>query len=315
MKNISKELIVGFTAVFTILLFVWLFSFLKGTNLFVKSDRYYAVFEDIGGLKESAPVEINGHKAGIVRNIRYINDGSGNLLVTLGINKGYRITRGTVAEITPESILAGMKVQLKMGKGTTYLLNGDTIESRLNPGFMSSLDSEITPIIEKADELITDIDTLINGFKLLFSNELRENIEKSTENISNATFKLDTLLGKSGDNITGLIHNLDNFSGMLEQNAGSIDTSLKRISMITGDLSESDLKASVTGFNDAVKETTALLESLNRGEGSAGLLLKDDSLYFNITRSLEQLNYLLEDLKTNPGRYVNFSIFGRNKEK
>jgi len=314
MNKFSKELIVGFTAIITILLFVWLFSFLKGNNLFVSSDRYYAVFDDIGGLEESAPVEINGYKAGIVRDIRFINDGSGKLLVSFGISRGYNIPVGSVAEITPETILAGMKVQIIMANTSVYLNNGDTLESRLDKGFMGSMDAELTPLIEKADEIITSIDTLLNGMKLILNDELRENIGRSTRNISEASYKLDTLIGKSGDNISSLIYNLDNFSAMLAKNTSAVDSSLKNISAITGELSESDLKASVDNFNIAVKETTSLLEKLNRGEGSAGLIMNDDSLYINLTNSLGQLNLLMEDIKSNPGRYVNFSIFGRKNE-
>ena len=314
MNKFSKELIVGFTAIITILLFVWLFSFLKGNNLFVSSDRYYAVFDDIGGLEESAPVEINGYKAGIVRDIRFINDGSGKLLVSFGISRGYNIPVGSVAEITPETILAGMKVQIIMANTSVYLNNGDTLESRLDKGFMGSMDAELTPLIEKADEIITSIDTLLNGMKLILNDELRENIGRSSRNISEASYKLDTLIGKSGDNISSLIYNLDNFSAMLAKNTSAVDSSLKNISAITGELSESDLKASVDNFNIAVKETTSLLEKLNRGEGSAGLIMNDDSLYINLTNSLGQLNLLMEDLKSNPGRYVNFSIFGRKNE-
>lgn len=39
--------------------------------------------------------------------------------------------------------------------------------------------------------------------------------------------------------------------------------------------------------------------------------MTDDSLYLNLTASLESLNMLLRDLKANPKRYVHFSVFGK----
>jgi len=39
--------------------------------------------------------------------------------------------------------------------------------------------------------------------------------------------------------------------------------------------------------------------------------MTDDSLYINLTASLESLNILLKDLKENPKRYVHFSVFGK----
>ena len=51
-----------------------------------------------------------------------------------------------------------------------------------------------------------------------------------------------------------------------------------------------------------------------RGEpfvGPAGQLLTNDSLYTNLSNSLESLNNLLIDFKANPKRYVHFSVFGK----
>ena len=313
MKKISKEIIVGLTAIITILIFIWLFSFLKGNNVFNSSERYYAVFDDIGGLEESGPVEINGYKAGIVRNIRFINDGSGQLLVTIGINSGYKLPLGTIAEISPETVLAGMKVRLIMGESPVFHHNGDTIKSRLDRGILSTLSDDLSPVIRKADRIISDIDTLLDGLKPIITDDLRKDIQESSKNIRNVTYKMDTLFENSGENISNLIANLDNFADMLRRNSEVLDTTIRQFSVIASDLSESEIEASVNNFNAAVKETTMLLKKLNQGKGSAGLLLNDDSLYTKLTISLEQLNLLLEDLKTNPERYMNISVFGRKK--
>ncbi len=54
-----------------------------------------------------------------------------------------------------------------------------------------------------------------------------------------------------------------------------------------------------------------MLGNLNEGKGSAGQLLTNDSLYTNLTATLESLNILLQDMKDNPKRYVHFSLFGK----
>ncbi len=313
MKKISQEIIIGLIAIITILLFIWLFSFLKGNSLFNTNDRYYAVFEEIGGLQESGPVEINGYKAGIVRNIKFINDGSGRLIVTIGINRGYKLPLGTVAEITPETVLAGMKVRLIMGDSPSFHHNGDTLESRLDMGIINTLSDDLAPVIEKADRIISDIDTLLSALKPIVNDEFKYNISESSRNIRSVTYQMDTLFRNSGENISSLIANLDNFTDMLRKNSEILDTTINQFSMIASDLSKSEIKSSVNNFNAAVKETTMLLEKLNTGKGSAGLLLNDDSLYIKLTTSLEQLGLLLEDLKDNPKRYINFSVFGGKK--
>ena len=51
--------------------------------------------------------------------------------------------------------------------------------------------------------------------------------------------------------------------------------------------------------------------ALNNGEGTAGMLLKDSTLYTKLNNTCEAATALLEDLKENPKRYVHFSVFGR----
>ena len=315
MKNISREFIAGSIAIITIVVFIWLFSFLKGNNLFNSNNRYYAIYNDIGGLAESSPVEISGYKAGIVRDIDYINDGTGRLLVSIGINKNYELPLGTVAEIKPETVLAGMKISLKMGSSDKYHLDGDTLVSLLDKGLINNLSNDLSPLITRADRVISDIDTLLDGMKPLLNSEFSSDLKESASNLNNTSKNLDNLLEKSGKEIEDLITNIEVFTAVLKTNSSSMDSTIKNVSKISEELAGNDLGSSVKNLNDALDGTKDILKKINDEEGSAGLLLNDDSLYNNLTRSLEQLNILLEDMKTNPGRYVNFSLFGRKKNK
>ena len=51
------------------------------------------------------------------------------------------------------------------------------------------------------------------------------------------------------------------------------------------------------------------MRSIEKGEGNAGLLLKDDKLYKNLESSTKKLDALIEDIKQNPKRYLKFSVF------
>jgi phospholipid/cholesterol/gamma-HCH transport system substrate-binding protein len=53
---------------------------------------------------------------------------------------------------------------------------------------------------------------------------------------------------------------------------------------------------------------------LSTGEGTAGKLMTDDSLYVNLNSSLHSLDLLLQDMKDNPKKYVHFSLFGRKDQ-
>ncbi|MFM7840046.1 MAG: MCE family protein, partial [Chitinophagaceae bacterium] len=56
------------------------------------------------------------------------------------------------------------------------------------------------------------------------------------------------------------------------------------------------------------------LSLMNNKGSSVGALLNDRKLYDEIRQTNRSLTTLLDDLKTHPKRYLNFSVFGK-KEK
>lgn len=53
----------------------------------------------------------------------------------------------------------------------------------------------------------------------------------------------------------------------------------------------------------------SIVQKVNRGEGSLGLMLNDPSLYRNSDSVMIQLKALLADIQKNPRRYINLRIF------
>ena len=70
----------------------------------------------------------------------------------------------------------------------------------------------------------------------------------------------------------------------------------------------------VAGMTASVNQTLAnvneMTRKLNSNEGTLGLLMRDATLYHNLTNTVADADSLLVDLKAHPKRYVHFSIFG-----
>jgi phospholipid/cholesterol/gamma-HCH transport system substrate-binding protein len=57
------------------------------------------------------------------------------------------------------------------------------------------------------------------------------------------------------------------------------------------------------------------VEKIDSKEGTLGLLLNDTKLYDQLLLTNRSLTTLLDDLRVNPKRYVNISVFGRKDKK
>ncbi|HLP72808.1 MAG TPA: MlaD family protein [Bacteroidales bacterium] len=311
MKKISNEVKVGVIALITIIVFIWLYNFLKGNNLLNKDAVYFSVYDKVGGLAESSPVEVNGFRVGVVQSIKFITPESGRLLVTFSVDRNFKIPAGTVAEIVPVSVLGGMKVQFVYGEGPGFYKYDDTIPGRVAANITDMLESELIPVKDKISHLITEIDSVISSVNQVMNPEFRKNLGTSLSHINNMTGSLDNIIGSRQEELKNTLESLRNFSKMLSDNTVKMDATFSNLKNITDTLSAADIYGTVAGLKASLEQTKTMIDNLNKGKGSAGQLLTNDSVYINLNSSLKNLSVLLDDLKANPKRYVHFSVFGR----
>jgi phospholipid/cholesterol/gamma-HCH transport system substrate-binding protein len=311
MKKISNEVKVGAIALLTIIVFIWLFNFLKGKDFLKSTAIYYSVYEKVGGLAESSPVEVNGFRVGVVQSIDFIDAQSGRLLVVFSVNKNFKLPKNTVAEIVPISLLGGMKVQFVYGNGPGTYAEHDTIPGRLAESIIDKMQTELIPVKDKITNLLTVLDSVITSVNEVMNTDFKKNLKGTLSNLNSTSKSLDNIVGSKEKELKATLDNLNKFTQMLSDNSGKMSKTFNNLETITDTLAASDIYASVTNLKKSLEKAALLMDNMNKGKGSAGQFLTNDTLYTNMTNSLESLNVLLQDMKANPKRYVHFSIFGK----
>ena len=86
------------------------------------------------------------------------------------------------------------------------------------------------------------------------------------------------------------------------------------LNKISDSLSKSNLKQTIYNFEKLSSNFNQVLMEIQNGNGTISKLIYQDSLYQNLKNSSKAIEILLKDLKSNPKRYVHFSLFGK-KEK
>ena len=311
MKKISNEVKVGGAVLITIIAFIWLFNFLKGKDFFKSSAFYYTVYEKVGGLQESSPVEVNGYQVGVVQSIRFLNPTSGKLLAVFSVDRHFKIPKNTVARIVPVSVLGGMKVEFIYGNGPGFYSHGDTIPGSLAESLTDKIDTELIPVKEKLESLVVRIDTVLKSVDAIMDDNFRRDVQETLSNINGTTKSLNNILGSKEQDLKTTLDNVNKFSLMLANNTDKMNSTFTNLSSISDTLAAADIYGSILNLKKSLEQASELMNKMNDGKGTAGKLFTNDSLYTNLSNSLESLNLLLQDLKTNPKRYVHFSVFGK----
>jgi len=309
MKKISNEVKVGFTVLVTLVSFILLFNFLKGKDLFNRTAYYYAVYDKIGGLAESSPVEVNGYKVGVVQSIRFIDAVSGRLLVTFSVDRNFKLPKNTVAEVLPLSLIAGMKVQFVYGNGPGFYSDGDTIQGRLAVSIIDKVETELIPVKERITNLIVSADSVITSINKIMDEGFRKDLGETMSNLNSTTASIDNIIGTNEKELKSTLESVSKFSEMLSANTGKMNSTFSNLQAISDTLAAADIYATISNLKASLEGASKMMSNLNSGKGSAGQLLTNDSLYINLSNSLSSLNLLLEDMKANPKKYVHFSLF------
>jgi len=315
MKKISNEFKIGAISFVTILAFIWLYSFLKGRDFFNPNATYYIIYNDINGLTETNPVEINGYKAGVVNEISFINDQTGRLLVTISINKDFTLPENTTAEITTFSLVAGMKIRLVFGNGPGVYKDGDTIPGILSESIIKKLETQLKPITEKITGIIGVLDSVLTGINDIMGPGFRNDMKSTMSNLNSASRNMNDMISSKEAGLKSMIADMNKFSKMLGENSEKLGASIGNLKTISDTLAAADIYATVTNLKLTLEKTAGIMGKINEGEGSAGQFLTNDSLYINLNNSVKSLDLLLKDFKENPKRYVNVSVFGKKSDQ
>jgi phospholipid/cholesterol/gamma-HCH transport system substrate-binding protein len=312
--KISNEIKVGAVALITIIAFILMFQFLKGTALFTSTDTYHIVYDNIAGLTESNPVEINGYQAGVVQDVRLINDGSGRILVSLSVDKHFNIPEDTKAEITTATLIAGMKIVLRMGASSEMCNDHDTISGYVATSILEKLSGTLSPLEDNISSIVIRLDSVITAINSVLTPEMTGNLRSTMANVSGVTADLKQVTESRKDELMKAIDEIQAFTAMLAANNSSIDSTLKNLGRISGAVADADLGTSLMSLKSSLKGLDTIVTGISNGEGSAGKLVTNDSLYTNLSNTLYNLDMLLRDMKENPKKYVHFSLFGRKAE-
>ncbi len=319
--KISREFKVGAVAVVALAGLYWGIAFLKGSDLLKSKRIVYAVYEQVDELTKARPVNINGFKVGQVDNISFMPDGSGHLLVSLNITNDIEIPENTIARIYSSDLIGSKAVELVMGDSPVMLEMGDTLASKIQRSLTDEVNEQVKPIKEKAEKLLGSIDTvltLVSGFlneqtKQSFTKTFIS-IQQSFETLEQTVGTLDRALGDSEDDLVLSIGNLAKITSALEGNKDKLNNIFTNLESISDSLSDIEFKRVIGNLNHTLENTNSIMAKVDSSDGSASQLINDPELYQNLVKATEQLNLILLDLKYNPKRYVNISVFGGSKK-
>lgn len=320
--KISKEVQVGIAFVVAIGCFIFGFNFLKGKNFFSNQRKFYAIYRDIDGLVEANPLLINGYKVGLVGDIKLAADTNHSVIVTLFLNESIDIPKNSIAKVVSSDILGSKAIRLELGNSPVFAESGDTLLSDQEDNLKQAVNKTIAPLQKKAEGLISSIDSVMTVVQQVFNKNAQDNLAKSFEHISLAisslqttSYRLDSMVANEKGKVSSILTKVNTLTTTLANNSDKLSNIITNFSSISDTLAKSKLSSVITNADVALTQVSHIMNKVNKGEGTLGMLVNNDSLYIKLDKSAADLDKLLVDLRENPHRYVRVSVFGGKEKK
>jgi phospholipid/cholesterol/gamma-HCH transport system substrate-binding protein len=318
--TISNETKVGALTAIAIVLLILGFNFLNGKSIGGKNTRYYAVFSDIQGLANSNPVVINGKQVGNIDN----TDGGKDMrriVVQLNITEDVIIPEDAVAVID-KSLLGNVQLNIRLGNSSTPLKNNDTLRSIPSGDIMADAMKKLEPVLSQVTGVAKSLDTLLGSVNDVFDPKGRSNIKGMLENLNKTTASLAVssaslqgLLNTQTGSLAKTLDNVSAFTGALKNSDQKLTQTMDNVAITTDKLSKLDFEKTLTTLNATITDLKNIMGKISSRDGSLGLLINDPTLYKNLNATSNKINLLLDDVRVNPKRYVNISVFGKKDKK
>lgn len=295
--KLTKEIQIALVAIIALVVLYLGLNFLKGLSLFSSNSTYYLAFEDVSGMSPSSPVYANGYKVGVVEGIVYDYSRPNHIVAKIGVDKNMRIPVGSHAELASD-LLGNIKVNLVLSDNPLkFIGQKDTIPGIVEMGMMAKA-AEMIPAIEKMmpklDSILVSLNTLLGDPAL--RNTLH-NVDGMTANLNQTSADLRRLSASLGHNVPMMMVKADSVLGNTQK--------------LTANLSAVDVAEMTAKVNQTLANVEEMTRKLNSNEGTLGLLMRDASLYNNLSATAADADSLLRDLEAHPKRYVHFSVFGK----
>jgi phospholipid/cholesterol/gamma-HCH transport system substrate-binding protein len=305
----NKEIKIGFLAIIGIMMSVFSYNYLKGINLFEKNRKFKVTYSKVDGLSMSNPVTLNGFKIGKVHKINFNRENTRELIVDIIIENDVIFPKTSTAELYETGLIGGKAIAIipDYKNDSTIALDGDFLKGVLKPG-LTELVNQILPQVQlQLESVMQSAEVVFENINKLFDEETKTELKSSikefsllTQNLSNTSRRVSDLIEKSAPGIELTINDLKDTSNNLKS--------------ITDSVSKKDISDLTNNLNELVKNLNKVSKNLNNSNGTMGMLIQDKSIYENLEKATNELNILIEDVKLNPSRYVNFSVFGKKNK-
>jgi phospholipid/cholesterol/gamma-HCH transport system substrate-binding protein len=305
--KLSKEFKVGLFMVVALTLLYFGFNFLKGTDFFSTTNKYFAVYQNVDKLTESNQIFLNGYAVGRVSDIQ-IQQSLDRVVVEFDIDSDIILTDSSIAMLNGE-LLGGRFIQLDMrGGGGRVLEADDTLRSEVAKGIMDFLTQNAEPVATSLTTTLKSLNKLLDGL-----NANNKRLDTMFARLQTTPVLLNQTLRSANTNINDLGANFKTVATNLNGTLDELKPTIANFHTLSDSLKVMELNNTVKKAQQSLTKLNETLARLNKGDNTMSKLMTEDTLYVNLNKLLKSVDSLAKHFNKNPRHFL--SPLGKSSKK
>ena len=224
------------------------------------------------------------------------------------ITTDFPIAKSSIAEIYDSGLVGGRQIAIKPNfQDKEYIKSGDYLKASSKLGITDALAQQLEPLQFKVQKLLDNADVLFTNI-----NEILD--EKTKQNLKNSIAELNKTLSEFSEVSKNVNEMLVDNKSKINSTMANLDKTSANFSKISDSLAQANLGQTVKNLEKTLASVDKIMAEIEKGNGTMGKLFKDDAMYNNFNKTSKELELLLQDLRLNPTRYVNVSLFGKKNK-
>ncbi len=287
-RYLSAEFTVGAFALLGLLIIIYMSLQVNDRGSVGGSSKIYqASFQSASGMVKKTPIEVSGIVAGYVENVE-LRDNQAH--VTLRIREDVKVYTNSALTIKDRGVLGDKFLLLIPGTPDHPLLDN---EGEIPKTYSASDFERITSALTDTAEILKE---------LVVSDEPKGALGKVVINLRDLTGRVNEMVGDNQGRINRIVENLETFSKDLNEitseNKEQIHTVLVALNDVAVSMKdalgkEGSISKATERLDQTLSSVQRIVEKVERGEGTVGKLLNDETTVDNLNQAIEGVNETL----------------------
>lgn len=301
--TLSNELKIGIVIIAALVVAFFGFRFMNDEPLLSSVNLLNTKFDKVDGLQKGSAVTMNGFRVGSVRNLTFLPE-EDSILVQLSITEPVPIPVGSIAQLATPDFLGATSIQIVRSKNNEIIEWGSVIQGRHTIGLLSSFSDQGTTLADTVKVTLTELNKFIRGINEIEKGTSNQ-IEATVDNFKEVSDVVEKMITSRKSDIDSLIiatnNTLQNISELSDSSTADLESLILNLELFSN-----DLEILSTNLEESTSSLKRILEKIDNGEGTLGLMLNNPSLYNNLDSLTYNLNDLILNIQENPGDYLKY---------